>query len=682
MVRFTPLVLSGTVLVCTVVGCASFAEMQAINRFTTALEKDDLDKLKASASGSFDDKALRRDRDSLEALKNLPLHPDEKVTIVKVEDVSKTKKKVVVTTEKTHRKMQYNLVRDEKASKWVVDDIIVRQSRKDVAASKSVTEQMDLLLTVQDFLIAWHKGKREDVQSVTTLTFAKLLADLPQAHLERLTKKVAGEKLKPHEFRPEATIDGNDAIVKLQRTKGVLVLTMKQTKKGWKVADAAIESRKDKDQLTSARRTATAIHTVVTFLKSYQADDKKSLQTVTASRLYDKCLKVADLKTVPLPAPDSLGDKDVVKTHDKGGEYVIQHGNATIKISLLSPSAKMDENTAVPYTVDDVTFYDAKEERRLSAVFTAQAKMQLFMNAVVKGNLLLIRENSTKDLNYKIWSRLGSVTLAEILPPEIELALPVISGADYHGAVTHIYVHQGARELTYVMRDYSGDVTVDDILMPVMDRPGSLKETMQAMLPIRLFVAGLRDAAAADSNDRQLNLLRAVTSNDFNRRVWSQVNQVPEAAFTVLSRLDMPLTTITDTTTGQAVVLGDERFGARIELVREKDILVIDRVLMMAGAQGDPTELKHILISQLVRRGVPRSLALDPMSAHPIATEPSRTADASPADADRQDAPTGSVVPASTLMPSSTLTPEEPVDLKKIPDRGTTSTLPATSGLR
>jgi len=499
--------------------------------------------------------------------------------------------------------------------------------------------------------------------------------------LERLTKKVAGEKLKPHEFRPEATIDGNDAIVKLQRTKGVLVLTMKQLKKGWKVADAAIESRKDKDQLTSARRTATAIHTVVAFLKAYQADDKKSLQTVTASRLYDKCLKVADLKTVPLPPPDSLGDKDVVKTHDKGGEYVIQRGTSTVKISLLSPSAKMDENTSVPYTVDDVTFYDAKEERRLSAVFTAQAKMQLFMNAVIKGNLLLIRENSTKDLNYKVWSRLGAVSLAEILPPEIELAAPVISGADYHGAVTHIYVHQGARELTYVMRDYSGDVTVDDILMPVMDRPGSLKETMQALLPVRLFVAGLRDAAAAEANERPLNLLRAVTSNDFNRRVWSQISQVPEPAFTVLSRLDMPLSTITDTSTGQTVVLGDERFGARIELVREKDFLVIDRVWMMAGAQGDPTELKHILISQLVRRGGPRSLALDPMSAHPIATEPARTADGSPSDTDRQDAPTGSVVPASALRPS-TLTPEEPVDLKKIPDRETTSTLPATSGLR
>ena len=502
---------------------------------------------------------------------------------------------------------------------------------------------MDLLLAVQDFLIAWQKGKRENIESVSTPTFAKLLRELPNSHLERLAKKVAGEKLKPHEFRPEATIDGNDAIVKLQRTKGVLVLTMKQTKKGWKVGDAAIESRKDKDQLASARRTATAIRTVVKFLKAYQADDKQELKTIAAGRLYDKCLKVADLKTVPLPSPDSLGDKDVVKTHDKGGEYILQQGATTLKISLLSPSGTVDENSTAPYVVDDVTFYDAKEERRLSAVYTAQAKLQLFMSALIKGNLSLVRENSTKDLNYKVWSKLGSVTLPEILPPEIELVQPTISGADYHGAVTNLYVHQGSRELTYVMRDYSGDVTVDDILMPVMDRPSSMKQTMQAMLPIRLLVGAMRDAASAGQTDvKQLALLRAVTSNDFNRVVWSQMTQVPEPAFAVLSRLDMALASINDSPTGQVVVLGDERFGAKIELVHERDTLLVDRVWMLGPHEGEEAaELKRLLKTQLVRRTSPRRQTLDPMSAHPIVTDPPRSAEQIPTEANWQDSPAG-----------------------------------------
>lgn len=657
MVRFTPWYFAGAAVVCAVVGCAHFVEMQAIDHFTTALQTDDLNKLKASASQSFNDKALRRDKDSLAALKNLPLHADEKVTIVKVEDIGNDKKKVVVSTEKTHRKMQYNLVRDEKSQKWVVDEIYLKQRSKDVTANKTVTEQMDLLLAVQDFLIAWHTGKPEQVKSVVAPSFFALLKDLPQSQLDRITKKVAGEKLRPKEFRPEATIDGNDAIVKLQRAKGVLVLNMSHLKQGWRVSDVSIDSRKDKDQMTSARRTARAIHTVVQFLKAYKEDDKRALEKVTANRLFDKCLKVADLKTVPLPAPESLGDKDVVKTHLTktndvevcGGEYVITQGKSTIKISLISPSGVEIDPATLNFTVDDVTFYDAKEERRLSAVYTAQAKMQLFMNALIKGNSLLVKQNSTKDLNYKVWNRLGPVTFAEIIPAEIEMALPVISSIDYHGAVTNINVRQGNRELTYVMRDYSGDVTVDDILMPVMDRPSSMKETMQAMLPIRLFAAALRETEGAQHpGDRQLDALRGVTSNDFNRVVWSQINQVPESAFGVLPRLEMQLASIADSSNGETVVLGDERYGAKIELVRERDLLVIDHVYMLGGGQTETAELKHTLKSTLVRRGSPRAFATDPMSANPIATDPPKTP-GSPtlnADASESTSTSNSVIPA------------------------------------
>ncbi len=392
---------------------------------------------------------------------------------------------------------------------------------------------------------------------------------------------------------------------------------MSHLKQGWRVSDVSIESRKDKDQMTSARRTAKAIHTVVQFLKAYKEDDKRSLQRVSATRLFDKCLKVADLKTVPLPAPEILGDKDVIKTHltktDNvevcGGEYVITQGKSTIKISLTSPSGPSIDAANADFTVDDVTFYDSKDERRLSAVYTSQAKLQLFMNALIKGNLLLVRENSTKDLNYKIWNRLGPVTLTEILPAEIELVPPVINSIDYHGAVTNINVQQGSRELTYVMRDYSGEVTVDDILMPVMDRPNSMKETMQAMLPVRLFAAALRDTEAAPQpTDRLMDVLRGVTSNDFNRVVWSQINQVPESAYAVLPRLEMQLASIADASNGETVVLGDERLRCQNRAGSRARYTLIDHVYMLGGGQTETAELKHSLKSTLVRTRQPSSL--------------------------------------------------------------------------
>ncbi len=179
MVRIRPTVLSATVLsatglLCAAAGCAHLVETQAINHFTAALEKGDIEKVKDASSDRFDDVALRR-KDSLDAMKILQLHPEEKVTIVKVEDVSDTEKKVVASQGKSHRKLMYKLVRDKKSGKWVVDDVIIRQKHGDVAATKSVTEQMNLLLVVQDFLVAWHEGKKDAVLAVSTPTFGKLL---------------------------------------------------------------------------------------------------------------------------------------------------------------------------------------------------------------------------------------------------------------------------------------------------------------------------------------------------------------------------------------------------------------------------------------------------------------------------------------------------------------------------
>jgi hypothetical protein len=661
MVRITPAVLYGTVLVCAAGGCANFTESQVLDHFTTALEKNNLDQLKASASETFDEKALRR-KDSIDALKIVYQHPEEKLTILKVKNVSETEKKVEVTTEKTHRKLEFKLVRDAKSGKWVVDDVVFKQKSKDVTAIKSVTEQMDLLLVVQDFLVAWHKGKREEVQGVTTASFGKLLGELPTTHLERLTKRVAGERIKAEEFRPEATIDGQDAIVKLQRARGILILSMRMTNKGWKVSDVQVESRKDKDQLASAKRTATVIRTVVDFLKAYKASDKQALQKLVAQRFYEKSLMLADPQLVPLPAADVLGPKDTVTTQEKTGEYLLQRGEDTVKISLTSTSTDADNPK---FVIDEVTIYDAKSEKRLAALFTAQAKMQLFVKALLKGNLALVRENSSKDFDFKVWNRLRGLPLAEILPPEIEMA-PAINTdpTDFRGPMIRIPVRQGARDLTYVMRDWNGDVSVDDILMPVLDRPQSLKETLQALLPIRLLASALRDASVAtDGQETHIELLKSISSRDFNRLVWTQLNQLPETAFAVVPHLDMPLSSITDTSTGQIVLLGDERFGAKIELVRESDILMIDRVWLLAG-QTDPAELKHSLKSQLAKRG-PRGFAADPLSAHPISTDPSRTASAEAADLERAEtrepaSGTRGASPSSAILPTIDESPKAP----------------------
>ena len=48
---------------------------------------------------------------------------------------------------KNKKEIFYELTREE-SGKWVVDDIYLKQKKKGIEAYKSVTEQMDLLLTV------------------------------------------------------------------------------------------------------------------------------------------------------------------------------------------------------------------------------------------------------------------------------------------------------------------------------------------------------------------------------------------------------------------------------------------------------------------------------------------------------------------------------------------------------
>ena len=154
----TPL---GVCLLCAITGCGHLLESRAITDFTYALQEQDLEYLRESTSSEFGQSALRR-TEALEDLKILRL-PQEPPSIVKVGDVSATEKQVTVTNDpdsKSSKQSQllYKLTRSDDQSDWVVDDIYIKRKQKGLKVTKSVTEQMDLLLTLRDFLDAWETG--------------------------------------------------------------------------------------------------------------------------------------------------------------------------------------------------------------------------------------------------------------------------------------------------------------------------------------------------------------------------------------------------------------------------------------------------------------------------------------------------------------------------------------------
>src|SRR5690606_16859818 len=125
-----------------------------------------------------------RQAESLDDLKILNL-PKGKVSVASIEDVSPSEKKVTVEVGETKKQVLYKLTRKPGSRKWLVDDIYLKQRKagEDKTITKSVTETMDLLLTVREFLDSWETGDREDVLSVTTPELQELLAALSPVHL-------------------------------------------------------------------------------------------------------------------------------------------------------------------------------------------------------------------------------------------------------------------------------------------------------------------------------------------------------------------------------------------------------------------------------------------------------------------------------------------------------------------
>ena len=139
-----------------------------------------------------------------------------------------------------------------------------------------------------------------------------------------------------------------------------------------------------------------------------------------------------------------------------------------------------------------------------------------------------------------------------------------------------------------MLQDRQGTLLVDDVMMPTLGRPSSLKATMELMLPVLDFAAGLRLG--------QLDTLQRQSSRDFNRLVWQQTSKLPNLSQDVVQHLHTPLVAVEQTEDRATLVLGDDKFGAHVTLVRESGQFVVDDVMLISGTMPrDHVELKRVL---------------------------------------------------------------------------------------
>lgn len=598
---------------CMTSGCTHLMETRTITAFAEAVEAENLQELKATTSGEFKHKALRLDG-AMDEIRTLRL-PTGEIEVVHVEEESPTRKLVTAEVGARKRRMQFRLTQDGKTGQWLVDDVVMKQSRKDVTAAKSVTEQMDLLLTVREALDAWEDSDREVILELAAPDFAEVLAQLPEQHLVLLTQQAVGQSsLK--KSQPTAQMDVDVAVVSVPRHEGKLILTFRMTQGRWKVSDVTVSGSRNSG-LASARRMAAVVGTSAKFLEEFRDGDKDALSQLCTESFFKGSLAPADLSLVQLPTADPTRTRQELRIDGRRADVVLEGPSEYIKIGMLQ-QGNDESDGPLRYLIEEVTIYEleSQQEKRLSSVFTAHARMQLFAEALAARQLDALRYNSTADFNRRAWEHpeMTQSLLSSLPLGDVSAAEPRVLSTVFHGPVTEITVSQGDQPLTYMLRDWNGQVLVDDVALPAPNRPTSMKENLEVLLPVYGFAAGLKAASAhalrqsgvvpasmqapvavsGEGGSWQETLQRNSTA-DFNRLAWSQLKQLPEVASTASSLVRFPLSGIRTVQDRTFVMLGDERCGAVFELVKERQGYRVDDILMMK----DPTQ--HVQMKRAIR---------------------------------------------------------------------------------
>ncbi len=576
-------------------GCAHLIENRAIMAFSENLKAQDLEGLKVVTSDDFNKRALRT-ASALEDLKILRI-PDGKTSIVDVEQISDDKKRVSVQVGEDKKEVFYELTKDE-SGKWVIDDIYLKQKKKGIEAYKSVTEQMDLLLTVREFLDAWAHGDREQVLSITTPKLRSALEELPPSFLAQVTRQVTKGKSSSGKFKPVASMDEKIAVVKMPRQAGETVITLELRKGKWQVADVGIACKDEEEKLPSVLNVAHAVNRCVAFLSAYQTEDKKKLSELCESDFFEGSLSFADLKQAKLPEPQLPEHELQVRLRGNRADFTLRSENEFVQVDMQrAPDTTSD---ALPeFVVSDVTIYEiaTKQEMRLSAMFTSHGMLEVFVNALSRRKLEEIKHCSTRDFASRVWDKMTEATVPSMPLEGFDSTDIEIVSASYQGALTKMDVRQGGRPFTYLLRDERGKFLVDDIQWQVTGVPASVKSTLEILIPIQDFAAGITLGRDPGQQQQALDLIQGNSSSDFNRIVWNQSRFVPNSGMSADTFLQAPVRSIAIDDKEVVVNFGDQRYGAKVQMRREFDRYIVDDVILIAG----PEESERLALRQSLR---------------------------------------------------------------------------------
>ena len=556
-------------------------ENRAITQFTDALIEDNEKAFRRSVSTRFEQRAMR----SADAWKDLEILKLPKVKL-EIDDSTVVDENTFETIAKDEKgtKYQFMIARDPEKRRWVIDDVLVRQRKKGTSATKSVSEVMDLLLTVREFLTTWQSNDRSAILPALSVSLREPLEQMPEPWMNRLVERVSSECESEMARRPEIQMNESDALVKMPSKNGFLLMKVAREDDHWLFSDIEVRQRKTDDHPGSVLRQARALHAVSQFLAAYGKEDKVALKTLCDGTFYRTSLEIGDLSMIRMPSAEHAPDDFEIRSFSGQLTIMVPDKTQIVQLDLTTP--KSDDRKAVQklaegsvetsFVVRDITIYDrqTRKQQKLESAFTAPVRAMLFVSALHDQNLPILKHLSTEEFSHGTWDRIDPTLVSQLQLSEVPGGTLTLRNTDVRGDTTEMeFMSDSGQICSIIMRSENGTLNVDDIQYPdASAQIASLRNHLQLTVPI------VELASAWHKQD--LSGVKRTCSMDFNRLIWGNLKTLPGEFDRLPEMLLVPVQSTERRADSQAVVAlgrqGEPPISVR--LLKENNAWVIDEI--------------------------------------------------------------------------------------------------------
>ena len=556
-------------------------ENRAITQFTDALIEDNEKAFRRSVSTRFEERAMR----SADAWKDLEIMKLPKVKL-EIDDSTSVDENTFETIAKDEKgtKYQFRIARDTEKRRWVVDDVLVRQQKKGTSATKSVSEVMDLLLTVREFLTTWQSNDRSAILPALAASLREPLEQMPEPWMNRLVERVSSECESEMARRPEIQMNESDALVKMPSKNGYLLMKVARDGNHWLFSDIEVRQRKTDDHPGSVLRQARALNTVSQFLAAYSKEDKVALKTLSDETFYSTSLEIGDLSMIGMPSAEHAPDDFEIRSFSGQLTIMVPDQTQIVQLDLTTP--KSDDRKAIQklaegsvetsFVVRDITIYDrqTRKQQKLESAFTAPIRAMLFVSALHEQNVPILKQLSTKEFSRGTWDRIDPALVSHLPLSEVPGGELTLQNTDVRGDTTELeFISDGGQICSVIMRSENGTLNVDDIQYPNSSaQVASLRNHLELTVPIVEL--------ASAWHKRDLSGVKQNCSMDFNRLIWGNLKTLPGDFDRLPDMLLVPVQSTERQADSQAAVaLGHQgEPPVSVRLLKENSAWVIDEI--------------------------------------------------------------------------------------------------------